>query len=137
MERDEPRPKEITIVYYQSAMNAEGFLDFLIDEGISVVTTASAAKIAAYLGVTSASLQWLIGVSIGATVWMISNLDKWDMDDAIDNSTTGKLKLEYYYLTSAFYPYYQSFENFEPWNSSYVYVPEDYDYTWTSAVFNY
>lgn len=129
------------VVYYQNAMNKEGFLDYLIsnfvDEGISVISAAVAKEIAVYLGMSSTALNWLIGGSIGVSVWILQNLDKWDLSDAIDNSTTGKVKLEFYYLTSAFPPYYQSFKNFEPWNSSYIDVPEDYDYTWHSGVYEY
>jgi hypothetical protein len=125
------------VVYYQKAMNKAGFLDFLADEGISVVTSAAAAKIAVFLGVTSASLSWLIGLSIGVTVWILQNMEVWDINDAIDNSTTGKLKLEYFYMTSSSAPYYQSFKNFEPWNSSYVDVPDDYTFGFLSNVFNY
>lgn len=129
------------VVYYQNAMNKEGFLDYLIsefvDEGISVITTAVAKKIAAYLGVTTSSVSWLVGGTIGVSVWILQNLDKWDLSDAIDNSTTGKVKLEFYYLQSSFEPYYQEIENFEPWNSSYVEVPEDYDYTWSAGVYDY
>lgn len=122
-------------------MNEEGFLDYIIDtfvdEGVSIISASVAKKIATYLGVSSSSISWLVGTSIGVTVWILSNLDKWDMEDAIDNSTTGKLKLEYFYMTSISFPYYQEFENFEPWNSSYVDVPKDYDYTWHSGVFDY
>ena len=129
------------VVYYQNAMYSEDFLDYIIsefvDEGISIITSAVAAKIAAYLGVSTSSVSWLIGGTIGITVWFLQNLDKWDLSDAIDNSTTGKVKLEFYYLQSSFEPYYQEFENFEPWNSSYVDVPEDYDYTWSSGVYDY
>ena len=129
------------VVYYQNAMNKEGFLNYIIDEfldeGISVISTAVARKIAAYLGVSASSLSWLVGGSIGVTVWILQNLDKWDLSDAIDNSTTGKVKLEFYYLQSAFAPYYQEFKNFEPWNNSYVTVPDNYSYTWSSGVYNY
>jgi len=129
------------VVYYQNAMNKEDFLDYLIsefvDEGISVITTAVAKKIAAYLGVTASSISWLVGGTIGVSVWILQNLDKWDLSDAINNSTTGKVKLEFYYLQSSFEPYYQEFKNFEPWNSSYVDVPEDYDHEWRAGVYDY
>ena len=90
-----------------------------------------------YLGVTASSISWLVGGAIGVSVWILQNLDKWDLSDAIDNSTTGKVKLEFYYLQSSFEPYYQEFKNFEPWNSSYVDVPEDYDHKWRAGVYDY
>lgn len=129
------------VVFYQNAMYNEDFLDFILDEiigaGVGVITGSVAAQIAAYLGISASSISWLVGGTLGFTVWLLQNLDSWDLSDAIENSTTAKVKLEFYYLQSSFAPYYQEFENFEPWNSSYAEVPEDYEYTWKPGVFEY
>ena len=114
-----------------------GSISEFVDEGISVISTAVAKKIATYLGMSSSALTWLVGGTIGVSVWILQNLDKWDLSDAIDNSTTGKVKLEFYYLVSSFEPYYQEFKNFEAWNNSYVDVPDNYDYTWSAGVYDY
>lgn len=125
------------VVYYQKAMNSPGFLDWIAAEGIGVVTSAAATKIAAYLGITSSGLTWLIGLPISATFFILQNLETWDLNDAIDRSTSGKVKLEYYYMTSISFPYYQEYENFEPWNSNYVEVPTDYDYDYAEGEYNF
>lgn len=69
--------------YYQRAINDPGFIDWLIDEGIGVVTGAAATKIATYLGISS-SLSWLIGLPISATFFTLQNMETWDLNDAID-----------------------------------------------------
>lgn len=98
------------VVYYQKAMNSPGFMDWIVGEGIGVVTGAAAAKIATYLGISSSDLTWLIGLPISATFFILQNLETWDLNDAIGRSTSGKVKLEYYYMTSVTFPYYQEFE---------------------------
>lgn len=125
------------VVYYQRAMNSPGFMDWLVAEGIGVVTGAAAAKIATYLGISSSGLTWLIGLPISATFFILQNLETWDLNDAIDRSTSGKVKLEYYYMTSISFPYYQEYENFEPWNSSYVDIPADYTYSYDAGEYNF
>jgi hypothetical protein len=52
------------VVYYQKAINSSGFMDWVVGEGIGVVTTVAASKIASYLGITSSGLTWLIGLPI-------------------------------------------------------------------------
>jgi hypothetical protein len=125
------------VVYYQKAINSSGFMDWVVGEGIGVVTTVAASKIASYLGITSSGLTWLIGLPISATFFILQNLEALDLNDAIDRSTSGKVKLEYYYMTSISYPYYQEFENFEPWNSSYVDIPANYSYSYDAGEYNY
>lgn len=124
------------VVYYQKALNDPDFMDWIVAEGIGVVTSA-AAKIAAYLGITSSGLTWLVGLPISATFFILQNLEIWDLNDAIDRSTTGKVKLEYYYMTSISFPYYQEYENFEPWNSNYVDIPADYNYSYDKGEYNF
>ena len=82
-------------------------------------------------------MTWLVGQSLGLTVWMLQNLDKWEFSDAFNQSTTGKLKLEFFYLQSTIDSNYVEIENFEPWNNSLVEVPEDYDYTWYADVYDF
>ena len=125
------------VVYYQKALNDPDFMDWIVAEGIGVVTSAAAAKIAAYLGITSSGLTWLVGLPISATFFILQNLETWDLNDAIDRSTTGKVKLEFYYMTSISFPYYQEYENFEPWNSSYIDIPADYDYSYDEGEYNF
>ena len=125
------------VEYYQRAMNDPGFIDWLIGEGIGVVTGAAATKIATYLGISSSGLTWLIGLPISATFFILQNMETWDLNDAIDRSTTGKIKLEFYYMTSVSFPYYQEYENFEPWNSNFVDIPVDYDYSYDGGEYNF
>jgi hypothetical protein len=125
------------VVYYQSALKDVGFLDWLEGEGISLVTTAAAAKICTYLGITSGGLSWLVGASIGLTFYILQNMEAMDLEAAVNDSTNGKVKLEYFYSTSMSFPYYMEYENFEAWNSSYVDVPDNYDYTWNAGTFDY
>lgn len=128
-------PEQTT--FYLNAMSKPGFINWAKDEGISVVTGVAAAKIAKYLGVTSSVTSWLIGLPISLTFYILQNLESWDLSDAIDRSNTGKVKLEYFYSTSISWPYYMNHENFEPWNSSYVDVPENYSYTWLKDEYNF
>ena len=129
------------VVFYQRGMNDVGFIDWITsyvsDEGLSVITATAAKEIAAALGVSTSSVSWLVGLAAGGVVYVLSNLETFDINDAIDRSTTGKLKLEYYYSTSISFPYYMEHENFEPWNNSSADVPADYDYTWNAGEFNY
>lgn len=129
------------VVFYLRGMNDPGFIDwftdYVTDEGLSVITTVAAREIARMLGVTINSVSWLVGLAAGGIVYVLTNLETWDINDAIDRSDNGKLKLEYFYSTSIMYPYYMEHENFEPWNSSYADVPEDYDYTWNPGEFDF
>lgn len=125
------------VEFYQRAMNSPGFIDWATGEFIGVITAKGAEKIAAYLGIEASSTIWLIGLPISATFYILQNLEQWDLNDAIDRSTTGKVKLEFFYLTSSSAPYYQEYENFEPWNSDFVDIPADYTYSYASGEYNY
>lgn len=121
------------VEFYQRAMNSPGFIDWATGEFIGVITAKGAEKIAAYLGIEASSTIWLIGLPISATFYILQNLEQWDLNDAIDRSTTGKVKLEFFYLTSSSAPYYQEYENFEPWNSDFVDIPADYTYSYAGS----
>lgn len=128
---------EAQTTFYQNAINKEGFIDWVENRGIDVVTTLAASKIAKYLGVKNAIVSWLIGLPISITFSIIRNAEKWDLSDAIDRSNTGKVKLEYFYSISASYPYYMNHKNFEPWNSSRVEIPSNYDYKWSKDEYDF
>ncbi len=129
------------VEFYQRGMNDPNFVTFILDEligkGVSVITDSVAAEIAAALGISSSAASWLVGTSIAGVLFVCQNLETWDLNDAIDNSSNGKVKLEYFYSTSASFPYYQEYENFEPWDTNRVDVPEDYEYDWQSGVYEF
>jgi hypothetical protein len=104
---------------------------------ITIKRFAFIPKSTIYLGIEASSTIWLIGLPISATFYILQNLEQWDLNDAIDRSTTGKVKLEFFYLTSSSAPYYQEYENFEPWNSDFVDIPADYTYSYASGEYNY
>lgn len=65
-------------------------------------------------------MAFLIGTSVAATLFVFQNLETWDLNDAIENSSNGKVKLEYFYSTNIVFPYYQEYQNFEPWDNNKV-----------------
>lgn len=125
------------VEFYQRAMSSPSFIDWAKGEFIGVITTKGAEAIASYLGIETSATIWLIGLPISATFYILQNLEQWDLNDAIDRSTTGKVKLEFFYLTSSSAPYYQEYENFEPWNSDFVDIPANYTYSYASGEYNY
>lgn len=128
------------VEFYQKGMNSPTLVTFikdqLIGKGVSVITKSVAAEIAAALAVPEAAVSFLIGTSVAATLFVFENLETWDLNDAIENSSNGKVKLEYFYSTNIVFPYYQEYQNFEPWDTNRVDVPADYDYTWQSGVYD-
>ena len=122
---------------YQRAMNNPGFIEFINELGVSIVTEKAAEAIAIYLGLSMSKVRWLIGFSVGLFVYFIKNIKIIDFNDAYDRSTTGKLKLEFFYSTSMVFPYYMNHENFEPWNSNYIDIPQNYDFDWDPGVYDY
>lgn len=40
-------------------------------------------------------------------------------------------------MTSVSFPYYQEYENFEPWNSNFVDIPVVYDYSYDVGEYNF
>lgn len=130
------------VVFLQHAINSGNALDdtisYLMGIGAGLITDSIATHVASYLGVSTTITSVLIDLSIGYVIYCLNNLEKWDLSDAIENSTTGKIKIVYYYYTnSTSYPYYMEYEVFEPWNSSNIDIPEDYDYIWLSGSFVY
>lgn len=129
------------VVFYQRAMNDPSFIawfeEYVFDAGAGVISAAVAKDMALTLGLSGGSLSWIVGASVSAVMYIFQNIDVWDINDAIDRSTTGKLKLEYGYLTSSTYPYYVDYQNFEPWNDNYAEVPAKYNHTWHNGEFIY
>ena len=128
------------VEFYQKGMNSPTFVTFLVDEligkGVSVITKSVAAKIATALSVPESAVAFLIGTSVAATLFVFQNLETWDLNDAIENSSNGKVKLEYFYSTNIVFPYYQEYQNFEPWDNNKVEIPANYDYDWQSGVYD-
>ena len=129
------------VVFYQNALNSNTFRSWLESEiagaGISYISKAVAAKVAAFLGIPETAVAFLIGKTISFLYWAIDNLESLDLSDAISNSSTGKVKLEFFYLLSSNEPHYMECQNFEPWNSNYVEIPEYYDHKWYENVYDY
>ena len=128
------------VEFYQKGMNSPTFITFLKDQligqGVSVITKSVAAKIAVALALPESAVSFLIGTSVSATLFVFQNLETWDLNDAIDRSSNGKVKLEYFYSTNIVFPYYQEHENFEPWDNNRIEVPADYDHNWQSGVYD-
>lgn len=129
------------VVFYQNAFYTEDTLDVIIDEaislGIEVITPLIAAEIALTVGLPAGAAAFLVGKSLSLFASFLDKLDEWDLQDAISRSTTGRIKLECYYLQTVTYPFYQPIENFEPWNSNTVDVPDDYSHSWFENVYDY
>lgn len=125
---------------YQKAMNSPTILTFLADEligkGVSIITESVAKQIAAELSLSVTKVNWLIGTSVAALLFVVQNLETWDLNAAIDDSSNGKVKLEFFYSTSISYPYYMEYENFEAWDTNKIEVPANYDYTWSDDVYD-
>lgn len=78
----------------------------------------------------------MIGFYATTLIFVCENLDRWDFEDALKRSTTGKLKVEYIeYYNSTTFPYYLSIRNFEPWDDGLIIVPANYDYKWYPECF--
>ena len=99
----------------------EDVIDFAISTGVNIVTDKILTK---------------LGIPLEFFIFVMDNVDRWDFNDAYEQSTTGKLKLEFFTLTSVAPPYYQNIENFEPWNDNAVIIPDDYDYEWVSDTYD-
>ncbi|MBQ7344058.1 MAG: hypothetical protein IJW53_04760 [Clostridia bacterium] len=130
------------VVFLQHAINSGNALDdtisYLMGIGTRLITDSITKEIAKLLGISSTITSVLTDLSIGYVVYCLNNLEEWDLTDAIENSTTGKIKIVYYYYTNSIsYPYYMEYEVFEPWNSSNIDIPEDYDYIWLNGSFVY
>ncbi len=129
------------VVFLQHALYSDGFADFLLGLGVTYgagkITDVIAAEIASYLNLPYAHVLTWIGVSIDILISVLELLEKVDFDMAVEESTTGKLMLEFYYTQSAFEPYFIAIENYSPWNDDIIEVPEDYDYMWYEGVFDY
>ena len=114
----------------------EDVIDFAISTGVNIVTDKILTKLAAAMEVSAESIAWMIGIPLEFFIFVMDNVDRWDFNDAYEQSTTGKLKLEFFTLTSVAPPYYQNIENFEPWNDNAVIIPDDYDYEWVSDTYD-
>lgn len=129
------------VVFLQEAIGSVTLWDFikseLVAKGIELITPSIADVIAKEIRVPVKAVRFLIGHSISFLIFMLENFDAMDLSDAISRSTTAKVKLEFFYLQSVTEPYYQSFENFEPWNSNYIDIPENYDYKWFPDIYDY
>lgn len=112
-------------------------LNSAIKKGIKTITKTLADDIAAIIGLSSSAVSFLIGQSVNVIYNFITSLDEDDFMDAYDRSTMGKVKLEFFTVTSISAPYYLEVLNFEPWNSGSVEVPANYDYTWSSQVYDH
>lgn len=128
------------VVFLQQAYYSETLIDFikseLIGTGLSLVTRAVAQQIATYLGIALKYVSPFVDVSLSFLVWVIEHLDTWNLMDAVNNSTTGKLKIEFFYSITAIPPQYIEIERFAPWNDSRVEVPRNYNYDWYENVFD-
>lgn len=118
-----------------SSNKTEEIIEFLVDQGASAVTETIVKKIADILNKSHLDFVGLIGFSIEVMIFVLSNLAKWDFETAIEESTTGRVKVEFFYSVNPAPPYYLSVRNFEPWNDTYVTVPANYEYSWESNCF--
>ena len=123
-----------------SALHVEGLSDYLSDEiasgQVGKITKQFIAEMAADLGVSSTKFNFFLGFSISIALWIVDNLDVHDLDRAFKDSESGAVRLEYFYSTSSSPPYYMNYSNFEPWEDNMIYVPADYDYTWSAGVYD-
>ena len=128
------------VVFLQNAIHSETICDYIssefIDKGISIITHSVAILIASHLGITPTIVEGIIGTSIIFTYWCLSNIEKWDLSNAISESTTGKIKIVSFYNINSFSSTpYMEFDIFEAWNTSDIEIPEDYDYVWLEGIY--
>lgn len=121
-------------VYYSD--KSDDLLDYLREEGITFITTATIKKIASLIGITLDSCYGIVGFYASTLVFVLENIEKWDFEAALRQSTTKKLKVEYIeYYNSTTFPHYLSIRNFAPWDDGLIVVPKDHDYNWQANVF--
>ena len=128
------------VVFLQHAYYSETLLDFIkttiIGGGSTIVTQTVAQLIATHLNVTIGTVSPILGLSLRYVVWVLENLDTWDLMDAVSKSTTGKLKIEFSYVLITYPPQCVKMECFEPWDDSRVEVPKNYNYDWYENVYD-
>ncbi len=95
---------------------------------IEYMTQNHVKQIAQEYNIPEKNLQPFVGMAITALIFFLESLDNWDIHNAVNASTTGKVKLVSYYIItlngSAI------FQDFKPWNSSYIDVPATHSFTW-------
>lgn len=125
--------------FFESTMISTSLTDILVDviksNSSDVFTNALVKEIGAVFGISAPT--WLVGSATSVVLALIESMDMMDLSDAVQRSTTGKIYLEYFYSVNSSFPYYMNLQNFEPWNNNTVVVPDDYDYTWSTAVYDY
>lgn len=101
------------------------------------ITTYIANKLAPILGISTVEALGLTGMSIAACIELMDWVDKTSFNMAVDESTTGKVMIMYYYTYVA--PEYEMYlgHSYEPWNSNTIEVPEDYDHNWDEGVYDF
>ena len=70
--------------------------NFLKSEGISVINTAVASKIAQLLGVKGVFLSFLVGLPVGFITYAATTNRLSSLQSAIRNSSDGKVRYECY-----------------------------------------
>lgn len=115
---------------YLAAINDKNIKDVLLDSTTGYITdlTISAACELAGIGFFPSAL---IGLNITLVKASFDIADYLDLKDAMDRSTTGKIKLEYFW---GIYPSYGKYVNAEPWNDDLIVELRGYHGTYKSSL---
>lgn len=114
----------------KNSQKAQDVIDFLLEQTDGVITSSVVAAMAKIAG-ASTGFTTFIGLTISTMVYIIKNLDRWDFNLALQESTTGKLKV--YFGTHKVEGLYVNYVNYDTWDDGIIEVPDNYDYSWTSG----
>ena len=112
------------------SQKADEVVEYILGQLDGTITSAIAAGIAKIIG-AGTSVATLIGVAIPTAVFLIKNLERWNFNSALQESTTGKLKV-YSGLHNA-EGLYVNFVSYDTWDDGMVTVPDGYNYSWTEG----
>ena len=110
-----------------NSQKADDVVEFILGQVDGVITSAIAAGIAKIIGAAS-SVATLIGIAIPTAVFLIKNLDRWNFNSALQESTTGKLKV--YSGLQNVEGSYVNYVSYDTWDDGMVTVPDGYNYSW-------
>jgi hypothetical protein len=112
------------------------FISYGVDTGTGIITGSIAAALAKELGLKSGALGWIIGLSVSMVLYMLETSDLANLNEALDASTTGKIRIDYAYSVSSFYPFYMYYIYYYPWNHDYIRIPDGYNYSFSEGVYD-
>ena len=136
------------IIYYSplesmvllAASQSVDIEDFIIDQciafGTGVITDAIAKSIATYLGVSSAGVGFLVGLSVEFIIFMLDNMNAWEIENAINASDNSCVMSKTYIHLNLISATYTTVNCYEPWNDYEIEIPAYHDYAWVSGNFN-